>query len=118
PALPLHDALPISDRIVRAAGGLKPGDLAAAVHAVARWAAEQLSPAATADFVGWLRRVLQGRPVTPLLATTVEIACRHGWDQRIIEAVARAFAEALARPGFRGVVGDLLREGPSSFRGE
>src|SRR5262249_34751893 len=106
----------VADLLARSAARVKPGDLETAVHAVARWAAGQLSPAATADLVGWLRRVLRARPLTPLLATTVEIVRRNGWDQRIIEAVAGAPPEALARPDFRDAVGDLLREVLVSYR--
>jgi uncharacterized membrane-anchored protein YjiN (DUF445 family) len=98
----------VADLLARAAAGVKPGDLQEAVHAVAGWAAEQLSPAATADLVEWLQRDLRARPVTPLLATTVEIARRHGWDQRMIEAAAGAFTEALGRPDFRNAVGDVI----------
>ena len=106
----------VADLLARSAARLKPGDLETAVQAVARWAAGQLSPAATADLVEWLRRVLQARPVTPLLITTVEIARRYGWDQRIIEAVAGALTEALGRPGFRDAVGDLVDEVLTSYR--
>ena len=106
----------VADLLARLAARVKPGDVQDAVHAVARWAAEQLSPAATTDLAGWLRRVLQARPVTPLLATAVEIARGHGWDQRIIELGAGTLTEALDRPDFRDAVGDLVDEVLASYR--
>jgi uncharacterized membrane-anchored protein YjiN (DUF445 family) len=106
----------IADLLARAADRVKPEDVEAAVRAVARWAADQLSPAATADIVAWLRRLLLGRPLAPLLARAIEIAQRQGWDQRAIEALAGALGDALDRPDFRAAVGDLVDEVLAGYR--
>jgi uncharacterized membrane-anchored protein YjiN (DUF445 family) len=98
----------IADFLALAAERMKPGDLESAVGAVARWAASQLPPDSALDLVAWLRRLLVTRPVTPLLADMLELARRHGWDQRLIEALAQMLAEALERPEFREAVGDLV----------
>jgi uncharacterized membrane-anchored protein YjiN (DUF445 family) len=106
----------IADLLARAADRVKPEDLEAAVRAVARWAADQLSPAATADVVVWLRRFLLGRPLAPLLARAIEIAQRQGWDQRAIETLASALGDALDRPDFRAAVGELVDEVLAGYR--
>ena len=98
----------IADLLARAADRVKPEDLEAVLRAAARWAADQLTPAATADIVAWLRRLLLGRPLAPLLARAIEIAQRQGWDQRAIEALAGALSDALDRPDFRAAVGELV----------
>jgi uncharacterized membrane-anchored protein YjiN (DUF445 family) len=106
----------IADLLARAADRVKPEDLEAAVRAVARWAADQLSPAATADIVAWLRRFLLGRPLAPLLARAIEMAQRQGWDQRAVEALAGALGDALDRPDFRAAVGELVDEVLAGYR--
>jgi uncharacterized membrane-anchored protein YjiN (DUF445 family) len=83
---------------------------------VARWAAAELSPSTTVDLVGWLRRVILTRPVAPLVATTLEIARRNGWDQRVIGTVTGALVDTLARPDFRKAAGDLVGEVLASYR--
>jgi len=98
----------VADLLARAAARLKPDDLEGAVGAVARWGAEQVSPVATRDLTGWLTRLARSHPVAPVLATGIEIARRQGWDQRVIEAVAAALMDALDRPSFRTMVGDLV----------
>jgi uncharacterized membrane-anchored protein YjiN (DUF445 family) len=106
----------VAELLARAAERVKPDDLESAVRAVARWAAEQIAPASTADLVAWLQRVLLTRPVTPLLATALEVARRQGWDQRLIEALAGALIDALDRPDFRNAVGDLVDQVLGSYR--
>jgi uncharacterized membrane-anchored protein YjiN (DUF445 family) len=106
----------IADLLARAADRVKPEDLEAAVRAVARSVADQLSPAAAADVVVWLRRFLLGRPLAPLLARAIEIAQRQGWDQRAIEALAGALGDALDRPDFRAAVGELVDEVLAGYR--
>jgi uncharacterized membrane-anchored protein YjiN (DUF445 family) len=64
----------IAELLARAADRVKPPDLEAAVRAVARWAAEQVSPAATGDAALWLTRLARANPIAPLLATAIEIA--------------------------------------------
>jgi uncharacterized membrane-anchored protein YjiN (DUF445 family) len=106
----------LADLLARAAERLRPTDLASAVRAVARWAAEEISPAATSDAGAWLTRLARANPIAPLLATAIEIARRQGWDQRLIEAVATALIDALDRPEFRTAVGDLVDEVLASYR--
>ena len=106
----------LAELLARAAERVKPADLEAGLHRVARWLAEQLSPAATADVVAWTRRLLLGQPVAPLLARAIEIARRQGWDQRAIEALATALADALGRPDVRSTVADLVDEVLVSYR--
>ena len=106
----------IADLLARAADRVKPEDLEAVLRAAARWAADQLTPAATADIVAWLRRLLLGRPLAPLLARAIEIAQRQGWDQRAIEALAGALGDALDRPDFRAAVGELVDEVLAGYR--
>ena len=106
----------IADLLARAADRVKPEDLESVLRAAARWAADQLSPAATADIVAWLRRLLLGRPLAPLLARAIEIAQRQGWDQRAIEALAGALGDALDRPDFRTAVADLVDEVLAGYR--
>ncbi len=106
----------IADVLARAADRVKPEELEAGVRRVARWIADQLSPAATADIVGWTRQLVLEQPVAPVLARAIEIARRQGWDQRAIEALAGALADALDRPDFRAAVGDLVDEVLAGYR--
>ena len=95
---------------------LGPADLEAAVRAVARWAAEQITPPATGDAARWLTRLVRAQPIAPLLATGIEIARKQGWDQRLLEAGAGALRDALERPAFRTAVGDLVDEILTGYR--
>jgi uncharacterized membrane-anchored protein YjiN (DUF445 family) len=104
--------------LARAAERVKPADLESAVRAVARWAAEQVSPAATSDAAAWLTRLARATPIAPVLATGLEIARKQGWDQRLIEAVAATLIEALDRPGFRTAVADLVDEVLVGYRAQ
>jgi uncharacterized membrane-anchored protein YjiN (DUF445 family) len=106
----------IADLLARAADRVKPEDLDAGVRRVARWIAEQLSPAATADIVEWTRRLVLAQPVAPVLARAVEIARGQGWDQRAIEALAGALGDALDRPDVRAAVGQLVDEVLAGYR--
>lgn len=106
----------LADLLARGAERVKPADLEGGLRRVARWIADQLSPAATADVVAWTRRLLLGQPVAPLLARAVEIARSHGWDQRAIEALAAALADALDRPEVRATVTELVDEVLAAYR--
>jgi uncharacterized membrane-anchored protein YjiN (DUF445 family) len=106
----------VADLLARAAAHLKPADVESVVGAVVRWAADQLPRDATSDAIGWLRRLLTSRPVSPLLAEVLEVAQRLGWDQRVIEAVARILADALERPQVRETVADLVDGIVQSYR--
>ncbi len=108
----------LADLLARGAERLRPADLESAVRAVARWAAEQVSPAATSDLAGWLTRLAQASPIAPVLATALEIARKQGWDQRLIEAMAEALIDALDRPDFRTTVGDLVDDVLAGYRAQ
>jgi uncharacterized membrane-anchored protein YjiN (DUF445 family) len=108
----------IADLLARAADRVTPPDLEAAVRAVARWAAEQVSPAATGDAALWLTRLARANPIAPLLATAIEVVRKQGWDQRLIEAVAAALIDALDRPDFRATVGDVVDEVLAGYRAQ
>ena len=104
----------LAELLARGAERLRPPDLASAVRAVARWVAQEVSPAATGDLAGWLTRVVRAHPIAPVLATALEIARKQGWDQRLIEALAEALMDALNRPDFRTAVGDVVDDVPLS----
>jgi len=108
----------IADLLARAADRIKPADLEAAVRAVARWAADQVTPSATGEAALWLTRLARANPIAPLLATAIEISRKQGWDQRLIEAVAAALIDALDRPDFRTTVGDLVDEVLAGYRAQ
>ena len=54
--------------------------------------------------------------MAPVLARAIEIARRQGWDQRAIEALAGALADALDRPDFRAAVGELVDDVLRDYR--
>ena len=107
--------LDVADLLARLAGRITPADLEGAVRAVARWGAQQI-PAETHDVGPWLTRLARTRPVAPLLATGIDVARRHGWDQRLIETVATALVDAIERPQFRDAVGDLVDDVLAGYR--
>ena len=106
----------VADFLARAAERVRTADLESVVEAVARWAAAELPPDAAVDLVAWLRRLLLARPVAPLLAELLEVAHRHGWDERVIEALAGILVDALQRPDFREAVADLVDGVVGSYR--
>jgi uncharacterized membrane-anchored protein YjiN (DUF445 family) len=108
----------LADLLARGAERLRPADLASAVRAVVRWAAQEVSPTATGDLAGWLTRLVRAQPIAPVLATTLEIARKQGWDQRLIEALAEALIDALDRPDFRTAVGDVVDEVLAGYRAQ
>ncbi|HUM17624.1 MAG TPA: DUF445 domain-containing protein [Candidatus Nitrosotalea sp.] len=108
----------LPDLLARGASQIRPSDLESAVRSVARWAALQISPEATNDVASWLTRLARANPITPLLATGLEVARKQGWDQRLIEAVAAALIDALGRPDFRTAIGDLVDEVLAGYRAQ
>jgi uncharacterized membrane-anchored protein YjiN (DUF445 family) len=98
----------IADAVARAAGRLSRADLEAVTRAVARWGAEEVTPAAAAEVVGRLRRLLAEQPIAPTLATALEIAHQHGWDERFITGLARMVAAGMERPEVREALGDVV----------
>jgi len=112
------ESFDLADLLARAAGRLRPDDLASAVRAVSQWIVLEVSPSATSDLAAWLGRLARAHPIAPVLATAIEIARKQGWDQRLIEAMAEALVEALDRPDFRTAVGDLVDEVLAGYRAQ
>ena len=106
----------VADLLARSAERITPADLEATVRAVARWAVEQVPPESPTELAAWLRRHLLSQPLAPVLAEILEVARRHGWDQRVIEALAQALVAALDRPDWRAAVADLVDGVVGSYR--
>jgi len=102
--------------IARAAERISSRDLDVATRELARWLAAELSPKAAGDLITRLRDLLLERPLAPVLAGALEVARRHGWDQRVVTALAGAFAEALDRPAFRSTAGELVDDLLARYR--
>jgi len=108
----------VAELLARGAERIKAADLEAAVRAVGRWVAEQVTPTATGDAALWLTRLARANPIAPLLATGIELARKQGWDQRLIEAVVAALIDALDRKDFRATVGDAVEEMLAGYRAQ
>jgi uncharacterized membrane-anchored protein YjiN (DUF445 family) len=102
----------VADLLARAAERVTREDLERLTTAVARWLATELPPRAGSGLLARLRGFLRAYPIAPTLASALEIARQHGWDARVVGAVARIVADALDEPATRkavaGVVDDLL----------
>jgi uncharacterized membrane-anchored protein YjiN (DUF445 family) len=98
----------LADLLARAAERVSPADLERATRIVAGWAADQLTPATTAELLSRVRRALAAQPVAPFLATALRVARRQGWDQRMIDGALAVLAEAMERPEFRETVGEVI----------
>ena len=108
----------VAELLARGAERIKAADLEAAVRAVARWAADEITPSASGDAALWMTRLARANPIAPLLATGIEIARKQGWDQRLIEAMAAALMDALDRKDFRAAVGDAVDEVLAGYRAQ
>src|SRR3989475_2225836 len=106
----------VASLIARAAERLTTRDLDAATRELARWLAAELSPKVRGALATRLRDLLLDRPLAPTLAATLELARRHGWDQRLVTGLAGAIAEALDRPAFRSTVGELVSDLLARYR--
>src|SRR2546426_7073937 len=91
-------------------------DLERLTLTLGRWVAGQLTPRAAGDLAVRLHALLVGRPAAPMLASALEVARRHGWDQRAVTALAQALGEALDRPALREVVGEVLDDVLARYR--
>jgi uncharacterized membrane-anchored protein YjiN (DUF445 family) len=98
----------VADLLARGALHLNRMEIESVAGAVLRWGSGQLTSESAAELAAWLRRMLIGQPVAPILAEALEVVQRHGWDQRAIETVAGALVVALDRPRFREAVIDLV----------
>src|SRR3989441_962539 len=106
----------VASLIARAAERLTSRDLDVATRELARWLAAELSPKAAGDLVTRLRDLLLDRPLSPMLAAAVQMAHRHGWDQRAVAALTGSLAEAFDRPAFRSTVGELVDDLLTRYR--
>ena len=106
----------VAGLLARGAASVETRDVQAVVGAVARWTAGQLPPEAASELVGWLRRLVLTRPASPILADLVDIARRHGWDERAVDALAGLLVNALERPDVRAAVGELVDGVVGSYR--
>ena len=106
----------VATLIAQVAGRVRPAEVEPLVATVARWAAAQLPDASVAELVAWMRRLLLGHPIAPVLAEIVDAAHRNAWDQRLVEALARTLAETLDRPDVRDAVGELVDEVVGTYR--
>jgi uncharacterized membrane-anchored protein YjiN (DUF445 family) len=98
------------DLLARGAERLSQADLEAATHAMAGWAAEQLTPTTASELVARLRALLAAQPVTPTVAAALRIARDNGWDRRVVQAVVLGLADALERPEVRATVSEVIDE--------
>ena len=106
----------VASLLAQVAERVKPADIEPLVATVARWAAAQLPAASATELVTWIRRLLLSHPVAPVLAEIADVAHRNGWDQRMVEALARTLVETLDRPDVRDAVGELVDEVVGSYR--
>ena len=94
--------------LARAAERLSRADLERVTTTVARWLAAELPPRAGSEMLARLRALLRTWPVAPLLASAIETARQHGWDSRLVGALARLAGDALEEPATRAAVGGLV----------
>ncbi len=100
--------LDVADLVARGAERVSREDLESVTRLLARWAADEFSPATVSELLARGRRLLVTRPIAPTLAAVLEIAHQHGWDQRVISGLVNTLVEALDRPDFRQTVGEVI----------
>jgi uncharacterized membrane-anchored protein YjiN (DUF445 family) len=108
--------LDLAGLISQAAERVTREDLDAVTRIAARWILDQLPADTIRDGLAALRALVVRAPAAPMLAAVVEFGCRHGWDQRFIDGLGRALAEALDRPAFREVLGTLVDDVLERYR--
>jgi uncharacterized membrane-anchored protein YjiN (DUF445 family) len=100
----------LAELLARGAERVSRADLESATRAVARWVAEQLTPATASDLVARLRTLLADQPLAPTLAAALRIARDNGWDGRLVQALVVTLADALERPEARAAVAEAIDE--------
>ena len=105
-----------ADLLARGAERISRADLEAVMRTAARWVGEQLTPASAAELLGRARRALVHAPLAPLLATTLRVARRQGWDHRILDGGFSVLASAMERPQFRQAVGEVIDDLLARYR--
>ncbi len=106
----------LADLLARGAERISRADLERATRIVAGWAAEQLTPATTAELLARARRALVAQPVAPLLAAALRVARRQGWDQRMLDGAFAVLAESMDRPEFRAAVSEVIDDLLARYR--
>ena len=106
----------VADLLARGAERISRADLEKATRLIAGWAAEQMTPATTAELLTLVRRALIAEPVAPLLAAALGVARRQGWDQRLLDGALTVLAGAMERPEFREAVGDVVDDMVTRYR--
>jgi len=106
----------VADLLARGAERISRADLERATRVIAAWAAEQVTPATTAELLARGRRALVAEPVAPLLAAALGAARRQGWDQRVLDGALAVLAGAMERPEFREAVGDVIDDLLARYR--
>ena len=106
----------LADLLARGAERISHADLEQATRIVGAWTAEQLTPATAAELLTRARRALVAQPAGPLLAATLRVARRQGWDRRLVDGAFAVLAESMNRPGFRTAVHDVIRDLLARYR--
>ena len=106
----------VADLLASGAERVSRADLEKATRMIAQWAAEQITPATTAELLARGRRALVGAPVAPLLAAVLAAARRQGWDQRLLDGALAVLAGAMERPEFRDAVADVVDDLITRYR--
>ena len=110
------DRLDLAELLGRGAERITRRELESVTGTVAGWITSEVPPTLGIDLATRLVRVLTDAEIAPVLASGIEIACQHGWDQRLIGAVATALDEALERPDVRKTIGDLVDDLVARYR--
>src|SRR5438552_3737436 len=106
----------VGELLARGAERVSRADLEKATRLIAGWAAEQMTPATTAELPARGRRLLAAEPVAPLLAAALGVARRQGWDQRLLDGALAVLAGAMERPEFREAVADVVDDLLTRYR--
>jgi len=106
----------VADLLARGAERVSRADLERVTRVIAGWAAEQITPATTAELLARGRRALVAEPVAPLLAAALGVARRQGWDQRLLDGGLTVLAGAMERPEFREAVADVVDDLLARYR--
>ena len=112
----------VGDVLARAAERITRRDLEMVTAAIAAWAAEALAPArppesfASSPMFARIRKLLGEYPIAPTLASALDVAREHGWDQRVIGGAAQTLADAFDRADVREAIRDLLDDLLARYR--
>jgi uncharacterized membrane-anchored protein YjiN (DUF445 family) len=110
------DRLDVGELLARGAERVTRRELESVTRTVAGWITTEVPPTLGTDLATRLVRWLTDAEIAPVLAAGIESARQHGWDQRLIEAVATALAAALERPEVRKTLGDVVDDLVARYR--